>query len=75
MGMSALLPAVDDSTWSEFGRFEGIYNHIRPLEGPHLEQLLAQIDNEFIEMAPMLRIPNPRRSLLEHYQDVAAATA
>jgi HD-like signal output (HDOD) protein len=75
MGMSALLPAVDDSAWGEFEKFESLYNQSRPLDGPPIEQLLAQIDKEFVEMAPMLRIPNPQVSLLEHYQGVAAAVA
>jgi HD-like signal output (HDOD) protein len=74
MGMSALLPAVDDSAWNELGRFEGLYNHNRPLDGPPIEQLLGQIDKEFTEMAPMLRIPNPHVSLSEHYHGVVAAS-
>jgi HD-like signal output (HDOD) protein len=75
MGMSALLPAVDDAAWGEFEKFEGLYNQIRPLDGPPIEQLLAQIDKEFIEMAPMLRISSPRISLSEHYQGVVVASA
>jgi HD-like signal output (HDOD) protein len=73
MGMSALLPAVDDSAWGEFEKFENYYNQSRPLDGPSIEELLSQIDKEFVEMAPMLRIPNPQVSLLEHYQGVIAS--
>ena len=73
MSMSALLPAIDDSAWGEFEKFESIYHQTRPLDGPSIEQLLGQIDVEFVEMAPMLRIPNPRISLLEHYNGVVAS--
>lgn len=75
MGMSALLPAVDDSAWNEFDRFESLYRDICPLDGPTVEQLFSQIDKEFMEMAPMLRIPNPRVSLTDHHNSVAAAPA
>ncbi len=74
MSMSALLPAVDDSAWGEFEKFEGLYTQTRPIDGLSIEQLLGQIDKEFMEMAPMLRIPNPHRSLLEHYQGLVAST-
>jgi HD-like signal output (HDOD) protein len=73
MSMSALLPAIDDKAWGEFEKFEGLYNQTRPVDGPSIEQLLGQIDKEFLEMAPMLRIPNPHVSLLEHHQGVVAA--
>jgi hypothetical protein len=75
MGMSALLPAVDDAAWGEFDKFESLYRDICPLDGPTIEQLFGQIDKEFGEMAPMLRIPNPGVSLSEHYTQVAAAPA
>jgi hypothetical protein len=75
MGMSALLPAVDDPTWGDFEKFESIYHKIRPIDGPSIEQLLEQIDKEFVEMAPMLRISAPQISLLQHYQEVMASPA
>jgi HD-like signal output (HDOD) protein len=75
MGMSALLPAVDDSAWGEFEKFESFYSQSRPLDGPPLEDVLTQIDQEFTEMAPMLRLPNPLVSLSEHYRGVVAASA
>jgi HD-like signal output (HDOD) protein len=75
MSMSALLPAIDDMTWSEFDKFEGLYNTVRPIDGPTIEQILEGIDKEFVEMAPMLRIPNPRLSLMDHYHEISASPA
>lgn len=74
MGMSALLPAIDDAAWGEFEKFEALYERSRPLDGPPIELLLGQIDKEFTEMAPVLRIPNPQRSLVRHYQDLTATS-
>ena len=74
MGMSALLPAVDDAAWGEFEKFEGLYEQSRPIDGPSVEQMLGQIDKEFVEMAPMLRIPSPHRSLSQHYHEVVASS-
>jgi HD-like signal output (HDOD) protein len=74
MGMSALLPAIDDTAWGEFERFEGLYNHLRPINGPTVEDILVDIDKEFMEMSPMLRIPNPPTSLAEHYKGVLSTS-
>ncbi len=73
VAMSALLPAVDDPNWTEFARFEAYYDQLRPLDGPTLEKLLSQVDGEFAEMAPLLRIALPRTTLSSNYQGVVAS--
>jgi HD-like signal output (HDOD) protein len=65
VGMSALLPAIDDPQWAEFPRLEACYREIRPLDGPSMEELLGRVDREFAEIAPILRIPMPKTTLAE----------
>ena len=72
VGLSALLPAVDDPEWSDFPKFESHFEQIRPLDGPPLEKLLNQVDQEFAEIAPLLRIPVPQVPLAGNYQRVVA---
>jgi len=73
VGLSALLPAVDDPQWSDFPTFESCCEQIRPPEGPPLEKLLDQVDREFAEIAPLLRIPTPRVPLVANYHQVVAS--
>jgi HD-like signal output (HDOD) protein len=73
VGLSALLPAVDDPEWFDFPKFESFCEQVRPLDGPTLEKLLDQVDQEFAEIAPLLRIPMPRVPLVANYHQVVAS--
>lgn len=68
VAMSALLPTTADSDWTEFGQFDTYYQRVRTASSPDLETLLAQIDREFAELAPVLNIPLPAVPLVESYR-------
>jgi HD-like signal output (HDOD) protein len=70
--LSALLPTSADPTWVDFLQFEQCYQRLRPAQGPALPALLGQIDREFAEFAPVLRVSNPTKSLVDSYQEAAA---
>ncbi len=72
--LSALLPAVCDDTWHEAGLLEGAYEGLRPAGAPSLAVILEQIDGEFADVAPVLKVNVPARSLLASYQQIAVAT-
>lgn len=73
VAMSALLPAVADPVWRECQRFEACYAKVYPSRNPTVAELLAQVDEEFAEFAPVLRIETPGKSLTESYQEVTAS--
>jgi len=70
VAMSALLPTVADSAWSECDALESCYAKVCPAAGAPVTELLGQIDREFAEFAPMLKLSSPSKSLLESYQEV-----
>jgi HD-like signal output (HDOD) protein len=72
--LSALLPAVCDDSWHEASLLEEAYDGIRPASAPSLAALLEQLDGEFAEVAPALKVNVPARSLLASYQQLAATT-
>jgi HD-like signal output (HDOD) protein len=72
VAMSALLPTVADPLWHEAGHLETIYDQVRPARTPSLPRLLAQVDQEFAGLAPMLKISLPPKSLVAWYDEVAA---
>jgi HD-like signal output (HDOD) protein len=74
VALSALLPALADPVWVECGQFEEHYEKIAPPGHPHLAQLLEQIDREFANFAPVLKLSLPQKSLVDCYREVATAT-
>lgn len=74
VAISAYLPAVDDPNWAEFPKFEAMYEQIRPMDGPSVEDLLGRIDEEFAEMAPLLRLTPPRTTLKSSFRQLLAGT-
>ncbi len=73
--LSALLPSSSDPAWVEFPQFDAVYQRLRPAHGPALPALLAQVDREFAEFAPVLRVSKPSKSLVDSYQEAAAQVA
>ena len=62
VAMSAPLPAVDDEDWTEFAKLDDSYGQVRPLDGPSIEVLLGKVDQEFADIAPLLRVSSPQVS-------------
>jgi len=75
VGLSALLPASVDSTWSERELFESTYSQVTGGGGPELHELLPAIDRDLEEFAPVLKLPTSGKSLLESYQEAAGISA
>jgi hypothetical protein len=75
VAVSALLPSISDERWSECAQFDAVFNRIRPASGPGTQELLAQIDQEFVEFAPVLKLTTPAKTLVAWYEEsLAAAT-
>jgi HD-like signal output (HDOD) protein len=73
VAISALLPTVTDPEWSECALFERYYDMTAPSGGPAIVDLLAEIDEQFVNFAPVLKVSTPSKSLVECYQEVTAA--
>jgi HD-like signal output (HDOD) protein len=74
VAVSALLPSISDDRWTECAHFDAIYNRVRPAGGPPLPELLEQIDDEFVEFAPVLKLNTPTKTLVVWYEESLAAT-
>jgi len=73
VAMSALLPTTSDPVWSEYELFERHYTKACPIGAPSVEEVLGQIDQEFADFAPVLRIKTPAVSLVDAYNEVTVA--
>lgn len=68
VALSSLLPPAGDPVWHEVARFENLYAACKPVGGVEVPELLAKIDQEFSDFAPVLKLQEPARSLTETYQ-------
>jgi len=73
VALSSLLPAVSDPSWSECARFEHCCEKVARPGSPSVADMLGAVDREFADFAPVLKLGTPSKSLLDAYQEVAAA--
>lgn len=67
MALSALLPTVANDLWPEFEIFCENYNRFVPTGSPTTRDLLDEIDAEFVEFAPMMKVGAPSMTLVMYY--------
>ena len=75
VAMSALLPASHDDQWFEREKFLAAYQQFAAGKNKPVEDLFAQIDNEFTEFAPVMKLSTPSKSLSRHLVEAAVAQA
>ncbi|MBN2022361.1 MAG: HDOD domain-containing protein [Pirellulales bacterium] len=71
VALSALLPTTGDPSWTEHARFESSFEKVRPVGAPSAREVLAQIDQEFADFAPVLKVATPSKSLVNCYDETA----
>ncbi|NQU19659.1 MAG: HDOD domain-containing protein [Candidatus Nealsonbacteria bacterium] len=72
VALSALLPCSADPTWNEHALFDEYYQKICPSGGPSVPEILVQIDDEFTEFAPLLKLATPGKSLVDYHNEAVA---
>jgi HD-like signal output (HDOD) protein len=65
VALSSLLPPLNDADWIDREKFIATYQQVAPADAPTVEALLAQIDTEFADFAPVLKLSVPKKSLVE----------
>jgi HD-like signal output (HDOD) protein len=73
IGLSALLPPACDCTWHDRERFLTAYERLENAVGSSVEDLFAKVDELFGEFAPMMKIAQPSKSLVDFLQPETAA--
>jgi HD-like signal output (HDOD) protein len=73
VAVSALLPSISDERWTECAHFDAVFQRVRPANAPSVQELLAQIDQEFVEFAPVLKLATPAKTLVAWYEESLAA--
>ncbi|HZN36610.1 MAG TPA: HDOD domain-containing protein [Pirellulaceae bacterium] len=74
VALSALLPANNDDQWFEKDKFLAAYQQLVGPRGKPAEELFAQIDREFTEFAPVMKLATPAKTLTVHLVKAAIAS-
>ena len=72
VALSALLPTGRDDAWTECQMFEGHFEKLVSGKAAVLD-ILRRTDEEFAEMAPILKIAAPKQTLVERYETACSA--
>ncbi|MBW3600057.1 MAG: HDOD domain-containing protein [Planctomycetes bacterium] len=76
VALSAHLPSASEETWSDRDVFADAFHRLARPGFPTPVEMLAQVDEEFNEFAPVLKVAQPAHTLVELYEATAAeATA
>ena len=69
VALSAALPPVSDAVWHEQAQFDAGYARLFREGFPEVSEVLQRVDEGFAEVAPLLKIDIPARSLVEIHQE------
>jgi HD-like signal output (HDOD) protein len=72
VSLSALLPSSADKLWHDRVQLEELYNRVAGNK-PSLPELLEEVDKNFEEFAPVLKLATPAKSLVESYHEAVEA--
>jgi HD-like signal output (HDOD) protein len=75
VALSSHLPVSSDEIWLDAARFESHYQTVAAGKGPSVAEILAQIDREFLEFAPVLKIVVPAKGLADCYHEATQPAA
>ncbi|MGQ9506187.1 MAG: HDOD domain-containing protein [Thermogutta sp.] len=68
VALSASLPPVSDAIWHEQAQFDAGYTRLFREGFPPVTEVLRQVDEGFAEVAPLLKIAIPAKSLVEIHE-------
>lgn len=75
VALSSMLPAGADASWYECAEFDEFYRDLAGPSAPSTVEMLAQVDADFSEFAPVLKLAKPAKSLVESFQEMSAPVA
>ena len=72
VALSSMLPSTSDQSWFECDLFQKYCNQVRTKGSLNIVELLTQVDKEFVEFAPVLKIHSPAKTLVQSLTEATA---
>ncbi|MGE3778613.1 MAG: HDOD domain-containing protein, partial [Pirellulaceae bacterium] len=66
IALSSLLPSTCDSEWTERERFLATMDEVQPGLAANAESLFEDVEADFAEFAPVLKLAKPARPLVDY---------
>jgi HD-like signal output (HDOD) protein len=74
VALSALLPSAVDTEWAEHDRFDRLFAEPVFSCGPTITDLMGEVDRQYSELAPALRLPPASQSLAQFCEGIVPGT-
>jgi HD-like signal output (HDOD) protein len=71
--LSSMLPSVCDEAWVDEEPFRALYGRLAGERAMPLQSIFEQVDGEFAEFAPVLKLASPTKSLTDSLTQPATA--
>ncbi len=68
VALASMLPCGSDELWPEKDEFVSGYRRLSSANDQELSALFAETDEATAEFAPLLKLPAPRKSLIDHWR-------
>lgn len=72
VGLSALTPGVHDTQWHDQDRMSAAYSTLAGPKARPLAELFSQVDTEFADIAPILKLPAVAKGLSSYLEAAPA---
>lgn len=69
VALASLLPSCADDHWTEREQFMEGYKRLTGKDDTALAEFLQEVDEATSEFSPVLKLPSPKKSLVEYIQD------
>ncbi len=66
---------MSDQTWGECATFDQYFQLCKSSNTPELKEFLAQVDKEYTEFAPVLKLAMPDKTLVQCLEEALTAAA
>lgn len=70
VALASMLPCGSDELWPEKDEFVSGYRRLSGANDQELAALFAETDEATAEFAPLLKLPAPRKSLVDHWRAI-----
>lgn len=69
VALASLLPSCADDMWSERDQFVTGYQRVTGADEAGMLEFFQQVDEATAEFSPVLKLPSPKKTLVEYMQD------
>jgi len=75
VAVSSLLPSSSEEIWQDREQFDRACAKFLPADAPPIIEILAQVDEQFEEFAPLLKVNSAGKTIVEIYEETEVVSS